>query len=376
MAATLADNIKIPLATPAAVAGTALRDSNFAAALLRWFDVSGRKHLPWQQQITPYRVWISEIMLQQTQVATVIPYYERFMQRFPDVQALAAAADDEVLHLWTGLGYYARARNLLRAARLIAAEHGGEFPDTLDAVQALPGIGRSTAGAILAISKSQRHPILDGNVKRVLTRYFGVQGFPGETAVERQLWALADACTPADRVADYTQAIMDLGATVCVRSRPLCVVCPMHDPCFARREGMQALLPTPKPRKERPARTAFAAILRRDDGAVLLERRPPTGIWGGLWTFPQFEEHNAALAWMEQHSAGESLRTQALPPYSHSFSHFDLTLQPIVGRNVRELLAVADAERYCWYDVKQPARIGLAKPAVDLIRGLADLRFD
>jgi A/G-specific adenine glycosylase len=371
MAATLADDIKIPLATAAAVP-----DTEFAAALLRWFDVSGRKHLPWQQQITPYRVWISEIMLQQTQVATVIPYYERFMQRFPDVQALAAANDDEVLHLWTGLGYYARARNLLRAARLIVAEHGGEFPDTLEAVQALPGIGRSTAGAILAISKSQRHPILDGNVKRVLTRYFGVQGFPGETAVERQLWALADACTPAAHVADYTQAIMDLGATVCVRSRPLCVVCPMHDPCFARREGMQALLPTPRPRKERPARTAFAAILRREDGAVLLERRPPTGIWGGLWTFPQFDEHQAALAWMEQHSAGEPLRTQALPPYSHSFTHFDLTLQPIVGRNVRELLAIADAQRYCWYDVKQPAKIGLAKPAVDLIRGLVDLRLD
>ena len=247
MAATIADDIKIPLATAAAPG------NEFAAALLGWFDVSGRKHLPWQQRITPYRVWVSEIMLQQTQVATVIPYYERFMQRFPEVQALAAAPEDEVLHLWTGLGYYARARNLLQASRRIVADHGGEFPDTLEAVQALPGIGRSTAGAILAISKSQRHPILDGNVKRVLTRYFGIQGFPGETAVERQLWSLADACTPAERVADYTQAIMDLGATVCVRSRPLCVVCPMHDSCVARREGMQALLPTPRPRKERPA---------------------------------------------------------------------------------------------------------------------------
>lgn len=371
MAATIADDLKIPLTAPGNEPG-----NEFSTALLRWFDVSGRKHLPWQQQITPYRVWISEIMLQQTQVATVIPYYERFMQRFPDVRALAAAPDDEVLHLWTGLGYYARARNLLSAARHIVAEHGGEFPDTIDAVQALPGIGRSTAGAILAISKLQRHPILDGNVKRVLTRYFGVHGFPGETAVERKLWALADACTPADRVADYTQAIMDLGATVCVRSRPLCVVCPMHDRCVARREGMQALLPTPKPRKERPSRMAFAAILRRDDGAVLLERRPPTGIWGGLWTFPQFDAHEAAIAWMEQHSAGESLVTQALPPYSHSFTHFDLTLRPVVGTNVGERLAVADADRYCWYDAKQPAKIGLAKPAVDLIRGLADLRFD
>lgn len=343
----------------------------FARALLAWFDSHGRKHLPWQQQITPYRVWISEIMLQQTQVATVAPYYQRFMERFPDVRALAAAADDEVLHLWTGLGYYARARNLLRAARTIVAGHGGEFPDTLQAVQVLPGIGRSTAGAILAISKAQRHPILDGNVKRVLTRCFGIHGFPGETAVERELWSVADACTPAHRVAHYTQAIMDLGATVCVRLRPLCVVCPMHEHCVARREGMQATLPTPKPRKARPARTAYAVILRRADGAVLLERRPPVGIWGGLWTFPQFDARDDAIAWMEQRTGESALPMQALPAYSHSFTHFDLSLQPMLVRNAPERPAIADAERYLWYDAQQPAKIGLAKPAVDLIRGLA-----
>jgi A/G-specific adenine glycosylase len=374
MAATIANELTMP-DIPTRDAVTAATGEHFAVALLAWFDGFGRKHFPWQQHISPYRVWVSEIMLQQTQVATVIPYYERFMQRFPDVGALASAADDEVLHLWTGLGYYARARNLLRAARLIVAEHGGEFPDTLEAVQALPGIGRSTAGAILAISKSQRHPILDGNVKRVLTRYFGIQGFPGETAVERQLWALADACTPAQRVANYTQAIMDLGATVCVRSRPLCVVCPMHEGCVARREGMQAILPTPKPRKERPSRTAYVAILRREDGAVLLERRPPVGIWGGLWTFPQFDARDEAIVWMEQHSMDASLTTQTLPPYSHSFTHFDLTLQPLLVRNAREILDVADAQQYCWYDVRQPAKIGLAKPAVDLIRGLATPDF-
>lgn len=366
MVATIADELTMPL-----VHGPAPAGDKFAAALLAWFDTSGRKHLPWQQQLTPYRVWVSEIMLQQTQVATVIPYYQRFMQRFPDVQALAAAPDDEVLHLWTGLGYYARARNLLRAARAIVADHGGEFPDSIEAVQALPGIGRSTAGAILAITRSQRHPILDGNVKRVLTRYFGVHGFPGETVVERKLWSLADDCTPEHRVADYTQAIMDLGATVCVRSRPLCVACPMHDGCVARREGMQSLLPTPKPRKERPERTAYAAILMREDGAVLLERRPPVGIWGGLWTFPQFEQRDAAVSWMAQHAADASLATQSLPAYSHSFTHFDLTLQPLLVRNAREIPAVADAQRYCWYDARQPAKIGLTKPAVDLIRGLA-----
>jgi A/G-specific adenine glycosylase len=364
---TLSDAAARPRADVSRPAG-----EKFASALLSWFDIHGRKHLPWQQQITPYRVWISEIMLQQTQVATVIPYYERFMQRFADVRALAAADDDEVLHLWTGLGYYARARNLLKAARTIVAEHAGEFPQTLEAVQSLPGIGRSTAGAILAISKSQRHPILDGNVKRVLTRCFGIEGFPGETAVERELWAIADECTPAERVAHYTQAIMDLGATVCVRSRPACVLCPMHELCVARREGMQASLPTPKPRKERPERAAYAAILQRADGAVLLERRPPTGIWGGLWTFPQFDARDDAIAWMERHSGEPSLATQALPAYSHSFTHFDLTLQPLLVRDAREQLAIADAERYCWYDVKQPAKIGLAKPAVDLIRGLAE----
>ena len=349
-----------------------LTGEKFANALLAWFDVHGRKHLPWQQQISSYRVWISEIMLQQTQVATVIPYYERFMERFPDVRALAAAEDDEVLHMWTGLGYYARARNLLKAARIIVAEHGGEFPETLDEVQALPGIGRSTAGAILAISKSQRHPILDGNVKRVLTRCFGIEGFPGETAIERKLWSIADDCTPAQRVAHYTQAIMDLGATVCVRSRPACVVCPMRELCVARREGMQAVLPTPKPRKERRERTAYAAILQRADGAVLLERRPPAGIWGGLWTFPQFEAREAAVEWLERRTGESGLATLALPSYSHSFTHFDLTLEPLLVRDAREQSAIADAERYCWYDAKQPAKIGLAKPAVDLIRGLAD----
>lgn len=337
---------------------------SFAPALLAWFDRAGRKHLPWQQDPTPYRVWVSEIMLQQTQVATVIGYYERFMLRFPDVRALAAAPADEVLHLWTGLGYYARARNLHRAAQLIVAEHGGEFPQTIEAAQALPGIGRSTAGAILALSRAQRHPILDGNVKRVLARYFGIEGFPGEHAVEKTLWALADECTPAGRVAHYTQAIMDLGATLCVRSRPLCAACPLAEHCVARIEGRQSALPAPRPKKIRPQRTAYVVLLVRDDGAVLLERRPPAGIWGGLWTLPQFEEREAAQAW-----SGAD-RTTVLPPYSHSFTHFDLTLHPLLV-HATAAQAVADSGAYCWYEPRQPAKIGLAKPAVDLIRALA-----
>jgi A/G-specific adenine glycosylase len=343
------------------------RGERVAAPLLAWFDRAGRKHLPWQQDPTPYRVWVSEIMLQQTQVATVIGYYERFMQRFPDVRALAAAPVDEVLHLWTGLGYYARARNLHRAAQLIVAEHGGEFPQTIEAAQALPGIGRSTAGAILALSRSQRHPILDGNVKRVLARYFGIEGFPGEREVEKTLWSLADDCTPTERVAHYTQAIMDLGATLCVRSRPLCAACPLTEHCVARIEGRQSALPTPRPKKIRPQRTAYVAIMVRDDGAVLLERRPPAGIWGGLWTLPQFDEREAAQAWISQRATGD--RASAMPPYAHSFTHFDLTLHPLLVRGAA-VTALAGDDRYCWYEPRQPARIGLAKPAVELIRAL------
>jgi A/G-specific adenine glycosylase len=227
---------------------------HFTAALLRWFDLHGRKNLPWQQNPTPYRVWVSEVMLQQTQVATVIPYFERFMARFPDVDALAAAAEDEVLHLWTGLGYYARARNLRACAQRLVAEHGGEFPAEIDAVTALPGIGRSTAGAILALSRGQRHPILDGNVKRVLARVFGIAGDPSSAAVLAAMWARAEACTPDARISAYTQAIMDLGATVCTRARPACTVCPMNGICVAAREGRQAELPGVKQRRARKSR--------------------------------------------------------------------------------------------------------------------------
>jgi A/G-specific adenine glycosylase len=338
-----------------------------AAPLLAWFDRAGRKHLPWQQDRTPYRVWVSEIMLQQTQVATVLGYYERFMQRFPDVHALAAAPVDEVLHLWTGLGYYARARNLHRAAQLIVAEQGGEFPETIEAVQALPGIGRSTAGAILALARAQRHPILDGNVKRVLARYFGIEGFPGEREVEKTLWSLADECTPAERVADYTQAIMDLGATLCVRSRPLCAACPLAEHCVARIEGRQSVMPAPRPKKIRPQRTAYVVLMVRDDGAVLLERRPPVGIWGGLWALPQFDDREAIP--LPLRGAGQAGGATSLPAYFHSFTHFDLTLHPLLVR-APPTQAVADTDRYCWYEPRQPARIGLTKPTVDLIRAL------
>ena len=307
-------------------------------------------------------------MLQQTQVATVIGYYDRFMQRFPDVRALAAAPADEVLHLWTGLGYYARARNMHRAAQLIVAEHGGEFPQSIEAVQALPGIGRSTAGAILALSRSQRHPILDGNVKRVLARYFGIEGFPGEREVEKTLWSLAERMHAhrASRATTRRPSWISVRRSACARGR--CVrACPLAEHCVARIEGRQSALPTARPKKIRPQRTAYVVLMVRDDGAVLLERRPPAGIWGGLWTLPQFDEREAAQAWIVERATAD--RTNALPPYAHSFTHFDLTLHPLLVR-ATPVTAVADGDRYCWYEPRQPARIGLAKPAVELIRAL------
>jgi A/G-specific adenine glycosylase len=349
-------------------------DGEFAARLLRWFDSHGRTHLPWQRDITPYRVWVSEIMLQQTQVSTVIPFYERFMQRFGDVRELAAAPLDEVLHLWTGLGYYARARNLQACAKIVVAKYGGEFPRAIDEVTALPGIGRSTAGAILSISRGERHAILDGNVKRVLARVFGISGDPSAAATLTQFWAHAERCTPHERVAAYTQAVMDLGATVCTRRRPACTVCPMSDICAAAREGRQDELPNAKRRLVRKAREATLLIAESDGAegqAVLLQRRPESGIWGGLWSPPEFESESAALEWCRR-EVGEPVRLeQWLEPIEHAFTHFDLKLNPVYVRCAAEH-AVRDAgagvgERL-WYTLRAPQRIGLPLP----IRALLD----
>jgi A/G-specific adenine glycosylase len=340
----------------------------FAARLLRWFDAHGRKSLPWQVNPTPYRVWVSEVMLQQTQVSTVIPYYGRFMERFPDVGTLAAAPIDEVLHLWTGLGYYARARNLHACAQAIVERHGGTFPRKLDEVMALPGIGRSTAGAILALSRGERHPILDGNARRALARVFGIGGDPGSPQVLSELWTRADACTPAYRAAAYTQAIMDLGATLCTRTRPACTVCPMNDECVAAREGRQGELPGAKQRRGRKAREAV--LLLAESGkdaelAVLLERRPSHGIWGGLWSPPEFENESAALEWCRR-ELGPLESSEALAPIDHAFTHFDLRLNPLRvrcagdgggGGNV-----VREGDDRLWYALEAPPKVGLPQP--------------
>jgi A/G-specific adenine glycosylase len=344
----------------------------FTERLLAWFELHGRHNLPWQQNPTPYRVWISEVMLQQTQVATVIPYYERFMARFPDVGSLAAAPLDEVLHLWTGLGYYARARNLRACAQVLVAEHGGEFPQDIEGVTALPGIGRSTAGAILALSRGQRQPILDGNVKRVLARVFGIAGDPGSAAVVARLWAQADACTPAVEVGAYTQAIMDLGATVCSRARPACTVCPMSPGCVAALEGRQAELPSPKQKRLRGSREATLLIAEMgSDGAmaVLVERRPPAGLWGGLWSPPQFESEFAALDWCRREIGEPESQSHGLAPIHHAFTHFDLRLNPLRVR-CRPNPAVHEGDDRLWYRLGDPPRVGLPQPIRQLFERL------
>ncbi len=351
-----------------------------APALLSWHAHAGRHDLPWQQDPTPYRVWVSEIMLQQTQVSTVIPYYLRFMARFPDVAALAAAAIDEVLHLWSGLGYYARARNLHRAAVRIRDEHGGAFPQDFEQVAALPGIGRSTAGAILALACRQRYPILDGNARRVLARYFGVEGGPADASALRTLWARAQEQTPAAGVARYTQAIMDLGATVCVRRRPLCPECPLAAHCSACASGRQHEIPAPRraapparpaprPPPPRPRREVYMVVALRGSGEVLLERRPESGVWGGLWCLPQFETRTAASAFIVA-SLGPREAPQPLTPVEHGFTHLDLSITPLLVHCGAAAAGVGEGEAL-WYNIRTPARVGLPAPITTLLAGLA-----
>lgn len=335
--------------------------TGFADALLGWFDQHGRHDLPWQQDVTPYRVWISEIMLQQTQVTTVIPYYLRFMQRFPDVHALASADLDEVLHLWTGLGYYARARNLHKTAQRLCSDYDGVFPEHIEQLIALPGIGRSTAGAILSIAFQQRQPILDGNVKRVLTRYLAMDGWPGQKKVENTLWSHADTFTPDDRVADYTQAIMDLGATVCKRTRPDCEHCPLNSDCQAKALARQSDYPASKPKKNKPRKQTCFLILENESGEVLLEQRPPSGIWGGLWGFPECENEDEILFQLKQ-SGFKLINKRMLPLIEHTFSHFHLNIIPVHCAVKPKGIGVRESDHQCWVKQSELNRIGMAAP--------------
>jgi len=345
--------------------------ADFSERLLAWHAQCGRKDLPWQLEPTPYRVWVSEIMLQQTRVSTVIPFYNRFMERFPDVRALARASQDQVLHHWSGLGYYARARNLHAAAQRIVDQNAGVFPENIEAVLDLPGVGRSTAGAILSLACGQRHPILDGNVKRVLARYHVVEGWPGRSDVLATLWTLAESYTPRKRVAAYTQAIMDLGATLCSRGRPACARCPLQDDCRARLSGRQSELPAPRPKKELPVRSVTLLLLCNEQDEVLLERRPPAGIWGGLWSFPELAGGVDAAAGSREIAGAGMHRIETWPVMRHTFTHFHLDITPLLARTGCAGGRVMEGVDRVWYNTRQSTERGFAAPVKKLLRRLS-----
>jgi A/G-specific adenine glycosylase len=339
---------------------------SFAEKLVAWQKRHGRKDLPWQGTRDPYRIWLSEVMLQQTQVAAVIPYYERFLARFPDVQTLARAAEEEVLQLWSGLGYYARGRNLHAAAREIARQ--GRFPDTQERISELPGIGRSTAAAIAVFAFGRRAAILDGNVKRVLARRFGIEGFPGKNLIEQKLWRLAERLLPLRDVQIYTQALMDLGATVCTRRQPRCGDCPVGRSCIARREGRAQELPAPRTKKAIPVKQATWVVLLKS-GEVLLERRPGSGLWGGLWTFPETGEKD--LAAYCRRALGYAIgATRKLEPLEHGFSHFRLRIQPVVCE-VRKPGLRAAAPGRLWLDLAAARTAAIPAPVRTLLARLS-----
>lgn len=344
---------------------------SFAARLLRWYDTHGRKDLPWQKPRSPYRVWLSEVMLQQTQVATVVPYFLRFVEKFPDLRALAAADLDNVLALWSGLGYYSRARYLHRTAKICVEIHAGELPRDFDALHELPGIGRSTAGAILAQAHGLPFPILEGNVKRILSRYHGIRGWPGASSVQKELWKNAETHVPDDRVVDYTQAIMDLGAAVCIHPRPLCDRCPLVTDCVAFREELTSVLPERKPARTLPRKQTVMLVLRDPTGRVLMQRRPPVGIWAGLWSLPEAADLKVAK---RDVTISRKLRVKgranAGEPFTHTFSHYHLEITP-VSMQV-ESARVRDGDDQRWLSPTDAAQLGLPAPVRKLIARLAE----
>lgn len=340
---------------------------HFAKRVLDWFDHSGRKDLPWQQDTSPYRVWVSEIMLQQTQVKTVIPYFHRFMEALPTVKALAETPQDEVLHLWTGLGYYARARNLHKAAKTICDELGGEFPSTVEELSELPGIGRSTAGAIRSIAFELPATILDGNVKRVLARHGAVEGWPGQTAVHTRLWEIADGHTPTQRNADFSQAMMDLGATLCTRSSPQCDRCPVQSDCAAFEAGTMSAYPGKKPRKITPVKSTIFLMVSSANGDILLEKRPSKGIWGGLWCFPELQSAEDAVNKCIDDWGIDPAQTETWDTFRHTFSHYHLDIQPLRVVLPNNPESVMEASDQLWYNIQQPPSIGLAAPIASLL---------
>ncbi len=361
--------------------------SNFASRLIRWQHQHGRHDLPWQAA-DAYRVWLSEIMLQQTQVATVIPYYQRFIASFPTIGALAAASEEQVLTHWSGLGYYARGRNLHRTARLIVEQHGGEFPRQYAQMLELPGIGRSTAAAICALAYHEHRAILDGNVKRVLARYCGIEGWAGEKKVEDKLWQQAEAMLPEsprpsgerarerggfdNDIAIYTQALMDMGATICTRGKPKCTVCPVQHDCAALLTGRITELPSPRPRKAVPERHAtFLLLIHGND--ILLEKRPGSGIWGGLWCPPQFDDEAAAKDWFVRNGMNAS-NGERLETFAHTFTHFKLHITPLKIQLSRKPLRAAQPGSV-WLDVGEALQAAIPTPVRKILRELHSATF-
>lgn len=344
-----------------------MQAAQFSQQVLAWYQRFGRKTLPWQLEKTPYKVWLSEVMLQQTQVATVIPYFERFMARFPTVNDLAAAPLDEVLHLWTGLGYYARARNLHKAAQRVAEKHEGVFPQTFEEVADLPGVGRSTAGAILSLALGKHFPILDGNVKRVLARCYAVEGWPGKKEVEKRLWQISEEVTPAEGVSQFNQAMMDLGAIVCTRSKPKCEICPLSRGCVAYANSSWAQYPGKKPRQTIPQRTGWLLLMQHEQD-VWLEQRPPVGLWGGLFCFPQYASEKELRQALRSKGIDDS-RVQQRVAFRHTFSHFHLDIVPM-WLDLPSARVAMDAGPGLWYNLAQPPAVGLAAPVERLLQQL------
>ncbi|AOE50889.1 A/G-specific adenine glycosylase [Kangiella sediminilitoris] len=332
---------------------------DFQHKVIEYYRKHGRKHLPWQGTKDAYRIWLSEIMLQQTQVSTVIPYYENFLQRFPTIVDLAKASEDEVMHLWSGLGYYSRARNLHKAAKKVADEFNGDFPKTQEEIEALPGVGRSTAGAVAAFAFDQSTAILDGNVKRVLARCYGIEGWAGKASVLNSLWQRAEANTPDTHTAQYNQAMMDLGAVVCTRTKPKCDTCPLSDKCYALKHDMISALPGKKPKKARPKRAVYWLVCLQND-QVVLHKRPPSGIWGGLWCFPEIEQ-----------SQSEPEHQQKLDSFLHKFSHYDLEVQPLLVKNIADT-GIMEPNQIDTFALNEIAEIGLPTPVSKLLQTLAE----
>lgn len=343
--------------------------SDFSDNVLNWFARHGRKDLPWQQELSPYVVWISEIMLQQTQVVTVIPFFNRFMATFPNVKALANADIDLVLHHWTGLGYYARGRNLHKAAKAIVNDYDGNLPVNVEQLCQLPGIGKSTAGAIAAIAYKQQAAILDGNVKRVLTRFHGIAGWPEHSAVKARLWQLAESLTPEIKVAQYTQAMMDLGATVCTRTKPGCDRCPLSEKCVAHHTDSIDQYPGRRPKKILPVKQVAMYMLQNKRNEVLLQKRPPTGIWGGLWSFPEADCPSEEPALLDDSIEVES--SSKWPEVRHTFSHYHLDITPVHNKVRCQKNTIMDSGRWLWYPLDKPLEVGLAAPVKKLLRQLA-----